>query len=69
MLSKDILQLSSIEFDHLNLSSIGLDLEKDVEKIRLVIQWRNLYNKTSTTDQTKQALEINLERLLCLPTQ
>lgn len=66
MLSKDILQLSKQEFENLDL---GLNIEKDFEKIRLITQWYNLYNKTTTTSQTRSALEINLERLLCLPTQ
>lgn len=66
MLSKDILQLSKQEFENLDL---GLDFEKDLEKIRLITQWYNLYNKPTTTDKTKEALEINLERLLCLPIQ
>lgn len=66
MLSKDILQLSKQEFENLDL---GLDFEKDVEKIRLITQWYNLYNKPTTSSKTKEALEINLERLLCLPIQ
>ena len=66
MLSKDILQLSKQEFENLDL---GLDFEKDVEKIRLITQWYNLYNKPTTNSKTKEALEINLERLLCLPIQ
>lgn len=66
MLSKDILQLSKQEFENLDL---GLNIDVDLEKIRLITQWHNLYNKPTTTNQMKLALEINLERLLCLPTQ
>jgi hypothetical protein len=67
MTIEEILKLDKSAFENYSLTELGLDLSKDVQKIRLLSQWYNTYNRSTTPEEMRLAIIENLKRLLCIP--